>query len=368
MGKHKSMDFLAPSSILSNMMRKFPSIFKTVETIQKDSNYSIVPSGVITNVLEHAYGIPTVQASKIAGCIHALYEWRNNKQIYDFNPDIATELVKSFDSAASLPIEAFEEMPYDGLYMSVSGTPFSAFATKDMSFDKNNNRIKSISFYIPANDKTISIPLMRDTIAKCMNADYHANIAQLNDPNCIRALKMSYPHMSEADIKKSIMDSYAKGYQADKDLLEMCISLLLYLCSQNAEITDLNGNPTSAKGPDKQEKSDESNNLDTKKPPAPTKSKKSKSRTVKVGYRIGKAIRYSKNQQQESDSVTASVGSTSNDSHTKKAAHVRRGHYHHYWTGSHKDGTRKLILKWTAPAFINASGTDDIIPTMHKIK
>lgn len=43
------------------------------------------------------------------------------------------------------PIEAFEEMPYDGLYMSVSGTPFSAFATKDMSFDKNNNRSDDMS-------------------------------------------------------------------------------------------------------------------------------------------------------------------------------------------------------------------------------
>lgn len=362
------MNVLAPSSIISNMMRKFPNIFKIIETVSIDTSYGILSSGAITNAIEQEYGISTIQASQIAGCVHALYTWRMNKQIYEFDPDIATELVRSFDSAASLPIEAFEEMPYEGLYMAVNGTPFSAFATKDITFDKSNNKIKSIAFYIPANDKTISIPLVRDTIAKCMDADYQANIARLHDPKCINELKVAYPHMTESAIEKAIIESYTKGYQAEKELLEMCISLLLYLCSQNAEITDTSGNTIDIKNEDRKKNSLSSEALNITIDPAPAKTKQKKSRTLKVGYRIGKAIRYSKNHQLNPESTIPASVNTSNGSHTKKSAHVRRGHYHHYWTGSHKDGTRKLILKWTAPAFINASGIDDIIPTLHRIK
>ena len=50
-----------------------------------------------------------------------------------------------------------------------------------------------------------------------------------------------------------------------------------------------------------------------------------------------------------------------------KRPHSRRGHYHHYWVGSKKDGTRRIILKWVAPMFINGD-IDDIIPTTYELK
>ena len=50
-----------------------------------------------------------------------------------------------------------------------------------------------------------------------------------------------------------------------------------------------------------------------------------------------------------------------------KRPHTRRGHWHHYWVGSDKDNSRKLILKWTAPMFIGG-GSDDTIATVNKIE
>ena len=43
--------------------------------------------------------------------MHALAAWAKNKSIYDFDENIAEELIDSFDSAADLPVEAFDGMP-----------------------------------------------------------------------------------------------------------------------------------------------------------------------------------------------------------------------------------------------------------------
>lgn len=86
-------------------------------------------------------------------------------------------------------------------------------------------------------------------------------------------------------------------------------------------------------------------------------------RTAQVGYRIGQAIRYHKQAEERKKSGNKHTGTR-----TKVAAHVRRGHYHHFWQGSRKDGTRKLILKWVAPIFVNAGNADNMLPTIHRIK
>lgn len=93
--------------------------------------------------------------------------------------------------------------------------------------------------------------------------------------------------------------------------------------------------------------------------------KKVKSRTAQVGYRIGQAIRYHK---QKEARERKKSGSTHTAARTKVAAHVRRGYYHHFWQGSRKDDTRKLILKWVAPIFVNAGNADNMLPTIHRIK
>lgn len=41
-----------------------------------------------------------------------------------------------------------------------------------------------------------------------------------------------------------------------------------------------------------------------------------------------------------------------NSSGWTQRPHMRRAHWHHFWTGK-KGEERKLILKWIAPSFIN---------------
>jgi hypothetical protein len=50
-------------------------------------------------------------------------------------------------------------------------------------------------------------------------------------------------------------------------------------------------------------------------------------------------------------------------------AHVRRAHWHAFWTGP-KASTeeRKLILHWLPPIAVNVDDAAAVIPTLHPVK
>lgn len=361
MAKAKSR-LTAPAALTADISRKFPGIFDAIDAALAQDKLDVLPTGVVSNILSQRYNLAVVTANEYATPIHALYTWNNSKHIYEFDPDIATELYNSFDSAATLPIEVFDAMPFDGLYISVNMTPLKFFATKSASIGANMQPVKSIVFYSDGGKQSASIPLIRDTVARCMTADYNATMAQFYDDRVIQGMRDAYPHMTLSEIRSRVIESYQKEYPQRKKSLEVCISLLLYLCSQNAEITNKDGEDVPKPEPEGAENTEQPQEQPQKKPKKPKKVQ-----ALRVGYRIGKAIRYHKQQEQDAAESKTIAPIVATGSHAKKAAHVRRGHYHHYWTGSKKDGTRKLILKWTAPAFINTSGKD-LIPTKHAVK
>lgn len=345
---------LEPQKLLNYTAQQFPGIFRELDEAQAASDLPVLASAYVSNTLGGKYKVPTAKAQEeIVPRVHALAAWAKNKSIYDFDANIAEELIDSFDSAADLPVEAFDAMPYDGVYISVRNTPIAFFATKDREFTPTRDAVPSIKFYIPAQQRSLHLTLRRATLERCMRADYMELMRALDDPEVTAALLLSYPHLDKEQYMQQTEETYKKEYQANKIVLEHCLSLLLYLCSQNAEIEYII--PAPEKTDAKKEKAEA-----TSQP-----IKKVKSRTAQVGYRIGQAIRYHK---QEEARERKKSGSTHTATRTKVAAHVRRGHYHHFWQGSRKDGTRKLILKWVAPIFVNAGNADNMLPMIYRIK
>ena len=345
---------LEPQKLLNYTAQQFPGIFRELDEAQAASDLPVLASAYVSNTLGGKYKVPTAKAQEeLVPRVHALAAWAKNKSIYDFDANIAEELIDSFDSAADLPVEAFDAMPYDGVYISVRNTPIAFFATKDREFTPTRDAVPSIKFYIPAQQRSLHLTLRRATLERCMRADYMELMRALDDPEVVDALLLSYPHLDKEQYMRQTEEIYKKEYEANKIVLEHCLSLLLYLCSQNAEIEYIS--PAPEKTDAKKEKAEA-----TSQP-----IKKVKSRTAQVGYRIGQAIRYHK---QEEARERKKSGSTHTGTRTKVAAHVRRGHYHHFWQGSRKDGTRKLILKWVAPIFVNAGNADNMLPTIHRIK
>lgn len=74
-----------------------------------------------------------------------------------------------------------------------------------------------------------------------------------------------------------------------------------------------------------------------------------------VGYRIGAELRaYERSMMERKEHQ----GGT-------KRPHMRRAHWHHYWTGP-RDGERKLVLKWIAPTMVGTGKIESA--TGHKVR
>jgi len=131
------------------------------------------------------------------------------------------------------------------------------------------------------------------------------------------------------------------------------VSVILYLCSTNAEI----------RGRDAQLKP-------LARPPlhhtkrGPRTFGPDQPRIWEVAYRIGAALR------------AAAPGMSGPDRHGRHASprpHIRRAHWHAFWTGEKaKLGTqqptkRELILHWLPPIPVKVTPETPIIPTVHQV-
>jgi len=133
-------------------------------------------------------------------------------------------------------------------------------------------------------------------------------------------------------------------------LIRPMVSILLWLCSAEPEIVGL----------------DPLRGLRTKKTKQGERIMAANEPQVyEVAYRIGAALRLAKD---------AAAHAAAGGSHASPRPHIRRAHWHSYWTGPMASLTkeqpteRKLVLKWVAPIAVCAGTTDDtIIPTIHPV-
>lgn len=78
-----------------------------------------------------------------------------------------------------------------------------------------------------------------------------------------------------------------------------------------------------------------------------------------VGYRLGEAIRANK---KEKTNVKY-IGEHSQGS--PKSPHIRRSHFHSFWTGSGEN--KELIVKWVNTIFVHGEAKNDDITTVHNV-
>jgi hypothetical protein len=120
------------------------------------------------------------------------------------------------------------------------------------------------------------------------------------------------------------------------------VSLLLYLCSESA---------------------------DYRRPPPP-KSKRNKQgerllapvrpTTWDVGARIGAALRRARDAEHEFSGEPSAAG-------TRPRAHIRRAHWHTFWTGP-RDGERTPLVKWLPPIPVNVDDLDAMPAVVHPVR
>jgi hypothetical protein len=138
------------------------------------------------------------------------------------------------------------------------------------------------------------------------------------------------------DTKKYTMGQmtfHPKTTERSVKILSPLLSLVLYLCSENSDISDPNGDKPLFPKP-----------IKTKKGPKmiPVNS----ARIWDVGVRMGSALRKAR---------SVMTTDTFNKSNTKRP-HIRRAHYHHFLVGpklSQSEKERRFVLKWLPPIPVN---------------
>ena len=131
------------------------------------------------------------------------------------------------------------------------------------------------------------------------------------------------------------------------NILPRIFSLLIYLCSENAEYRGTTDNTTPSKYP------------------APTMTKNgprffppSKPAVWNTAWRIGASIRSYREK---------STASNENELGSVMRPHIRRAHWHSYWTGS-LESERNILIKWLPPIPVNVDSTEDLIPTVRGVE
>lgn len=302
--------------------RAVPSAFRSLNNIADarakgefawDKRCPIPISAAITYLVE----TNTTNAGMYGAELTAAWAWDKTKVAYIFDPELAQSLsdqAKDTKDTDVLPIEVITYLPYPCVYISTNAITdnilgFFAWVEDDMNTHVMEMRVQ----WLLSDGRTIPgmIHLLPgETIGKCIEDTLLTMKKNVQDDPNLLSLGID-------------------AYYSTKRCLMKSLQFILYLVSDDADMST----PAKKKTAKKKGKGNTVNDRD-------------KVTEVTVGVRIGSAFRKAR---QRADQSTVK---TSEGVKLTKAPHMRRGHWHRYWTGPLK-GERKLIVKWTAPIAVH---------------
>ncbi|CCK82422.1 AcrVA2 family anti-CRISPR protein [Desulfobacula toluolica] len=281
-------------------------------------------SAIVVDEIEKR-GVDMAQAASDIGNLAAILAWMPTKSVYRFDPDLLKSLWDvTLDK--DIPVDVLFNLPSWCCYIDLEG-----FAPAD--------RMKLHGFFVylesDANSggREIRLTFARpgDDGSGIMTLPFH-----IDDQTKIGDMLQSTLDFSNPYLPNELKD--LKNFQVDQadaaELYSSYFSLVLYLCSADRDI------------------------IQTSKVRKVKKSKnpKKKKRQLPVEYRVGSAI---------GGAIRRARGSSQGTGEgTKKSPHIRKAHYHTYWTGK---GRKKPVVKFIAPVPVNI-GDEPVVPIVRRVK
>ena len=270
------------------------------------------------------------------GRLGALGAWRATQGIYRFDPALYQAIIDT-PVDGDLPHDVLYRLPEWCVYVETADmiwndSPLHGFFAH-LEWDANTGR-PELRLLLDAEKDLAPIPLHLGPWSLA------ESISRMNDVATIQAMGAGLGSMP-AGLGGVI-----------RTWVEPLVSLLLYLCSQNAEIGDGTRAPVT---------------------PAPTRTKKGwrmfppdKPTTWDVGVRLGAALRRAYHGE-----ATGQGGT-----HAGPRPHIRRAHWHGFRTGPMKraDGSeiaaaeRVLSLRWLPPIAVNIDDVDALPATVRTVQ
>lgn len=326
-----------PLDLLKEVSKKRPGIWAVLDEISRNPEWDercLVPIGLSLSLFPDyesesfaKKSAMLVQALKFS----ALAPWRLDKEVFEFSKELQSLLFEQAEEDdMDIPGEILGYLPYRAFYVRFASPISNNLHMKLDGFfvhyewDVQRGGDLSLRFLFLSTDLKIG-GIEIKLSAKSLSENFRI-IQEISDKNFD---KMADETVS--DVPTTILPS--------RGLIKKSLELVLYICSQNADIT---ASPKQATYKPKKGKIED---------------RYAEVKTWDVGVRLAPKIRLARTLESKKSGVE-------HKTHSSPRAHMRRGHWHHYWTGP-KSGERKLILKWTAPMLIG--GVDENSPAViHK--
>lgn len=284
-----------------------------------------------------AEGLSTPDAVAQAGFGAALAAWRQTKFIYEFDETLADELIGQSDDIV-IPVDVVYQMPAQAIYIKyppndseVDG--FLAALESDPESRENELRIYLLYKQAPISFAVHLMPggTINDGINRAIEV--------------IRQNQAKYQDNVYESSQFDLSVAYINEMRAE---LVRMVNLFLYVCAENADIEE-----------DKEQSK-------IYRRPSRIRDKFSEIKKYNAGVKQGILLRKLRSYRYK---PSEPVPGESHGTHASPIPHIRRAHYHHFWTGK-RDGERTLILRWIPPTLVggnNLENPDDIPTTVIKV-
>ena len=253
--------------------------------------------------------------------LQSILSWRATQGIYRFDPDLYREIAAT-PLTSTLPVEAFFTLPAWGLYIELQDGRFAGrvvdgvfISLSDDSASEGYGLELRLVFVAGRGDSIVSfpLPLTGGTIGDCLDALQVSGVHSLQKHLGREAAGTISPLREDAD------------FVAD---LARCLSLVLYLCSEEPDTPAPRARPL------------------------PRRDKRGaviveavQPKVWDVGLRFGTQYRAWQGSHMSEGADSGHGGSV--------RPHVRRAHWHGYWYGKLDQAEKRTFrLRWLSPILV----------------
>jgi hypothetical protein len=271
-----------------------------------------------------------------SGFLAALAAWRMTQGAYTYDPTVFDALWKT-PVTGEIPVQIFYHMPDWCVYILTPGKEWMG---------KVLNGFFAHADFEPKSKRTFLRLLLDLSIPEENRYEAEAVPFDLAERTIQGSIERMINTHSATDRGKVYSHEEVATF---REKLPSLISLVLYLCSENAEVCDIRGRKHLLEPP-KPDKTKRGIRLYA--PNHPTQ--------WNVAYRLGAALRR--------EWVVPEPGDASEGTYAKPRPHVRRAHWHSYWVGKvHEPETRRVIVKWLPPIAVNVQDVDQLPTTVREV-
>lgn len=327
-----------PLRLVRLWAKMYPGVYDELDNCRaaKDTglmswpDYCELPISAAFTYLTVVQALDKAQASEAAAELTACWTWRRSKKVFAFDSDLAEALAAQAEDVQDtdvLPAELLLHLPYPCIYVKAPTLL---------------EQIDGFFVWDEYNTESGLAELRVQWVAEDMSTSFPQVIHLLPGSTLKECISDTIRETREDIINGLDLDNVGAG---DTRIIISAIQLVLYLISDSAEL-----DPVPRAVPRDQARSSAASR---------DKDKASMVDEVKVGVRIGAALRKAK--------CSYTVRSRAEGKGAPRRSHTRRGHWHHFWTGP-LDADRKLVLKWVAPTVIHPETDEEDNVVIYPVK